>query len=261
MAFSVPIRTLVLDRETGLARFGVGGGVTHDSEAASEYAECLTKMRFLTPPGSDFELLESLLLVRGRYPLLELHLARLNRSAAYFGFALDLAAAREALAALAKTIPPGTARSARYKARLTCARDGTLTAGAAPIGSGRTPRLRVGFAPVVVDSGDALLRHKTTGRALYDRALAARPDCGDALLVNERGEVTESTRANLVLKLGGGLVTPPVSSGLLPGVFRERLLARGVVREQVVFPADVLLAEKVWLVNSVRGWMECEVVL
>ena len=262
MTFSVPIRTLVLDRHTGLARFGVGGGVTHDSEVGSEYAECLTKMRFLTPPGQDFALLESLLLLRGRYPLLELHLARLGRSAAHFGFALDgdvEAAVREALAGLALTNPSG-----RFKARLTLARDGALTAEAAPIsgsreGGGRMPRLRVGFARAPVDSHDELLRHKTTRRALYEAALASRPGCDDVLLVNERGEVTESTRANLVLKLGGELLTPPLTSGLLPGVFRELLIRRGVVREQVLFPADVLRAERVWLVNSVRWWMACEV--
>ncbi len=254
MTFSVPIRTLVLDRETGLARFGVGGGVTFDSGAASEYAECLTKMRFLTPPGQDFALLESLLLLRGQYPLLELHLARLARSAAHFGFALDQAAVQAALAGLARTYSAG-----RFKARLTCARDGALTAEAAPIAGGRMPRLRVGFARAPVDSHDELLRHKTTRRALFDAALTSCPDCGDVLLVNERGEVTESTRANLVLKLGGGLLTPPLTSGLLPGVFREMLLRRGVVREQVLFPADVLRAERVWLVNSVRWWMAAEV--
>lgn len=271
MTFSVPIRTLVLDRHTGLARFGVGGGVTHDSKAASEYAECLTKMRFLTPPGQDFALLEALLLLRGRYPLLELHLARLGRSAAHFGFALDgdvEAALREALAALARTHPSG-----RHKVRLMLARDGTLTAEAAPIadsrgGGGRRPRLRVGFARAPVASGDEFLLHKTTRRGVFEAALASAcsgtggadgPGCDDVLLVNERGEVTESTRANLVLRLGGELLTPPLTSGLLPGVFRERLLARGIVREQVLFPADVLRAEKVWLVNSVRWWMAAEV--
>ena len=264
MAFSVPIRTLVLDRDLGLARFGVGGGVTFDSEAASEYAECLTKMRFLIPPDQDFALLESLLLRRGRYPLLPLHLARLSRSAAHFGFPLDEAALRDTLAALARAHPTG-----RFKVRLTCARDGTLNAEAAPISGsrgagGRQPRLRVGFASEAVDAADEYLRHKTTRRGLYARALDStcrRPDgpgCDDALLVNERGEVTESTRANLVLLLDGELVTPPLSCGLLPGVFREGLLGRGIVRERVIIPSDVLRAERVWLVNSVRGWMACE---
>jgi para-aminobenzoate synthetase/4-amino-4-deoxychorismate lyase len=260
--FSVPIRTVALDRATGLARFGVGGGVTHDSEVGSEYAECLTKMRFLTPPGQDFELLESLLLANGRYPLLAGHLERLTRSAGHFGFALDEQAVRRALADLAQAHPSG-----RFKARLLVARGGAVRAEAAAIAGGRMPRLRLGFAPEAsnsVDSRDELLRHKTTRRALFERALAARPDCDDVLLVNERGEVTESTRATLVLKLDGELVTPPLSSGLLPGVFRERLLhpgkgRRGVLREQTLFPVDVLRAERVWLVNSVRWWMACEV--
>jgi len=254
MVFSVPIRTLVLDRDLGLARFGVGGGVTFDSEAASEYAECLTKMRFLLPPGQDFELLESLLLLRGRYPLLSLHLARLSRSAAYLGFPLDEAALRETLEDLARAHSTG-----RYKARLTCARDGRLTAEAVPIQEKRLRGLRVGFARQAVASGDEYLRHKTTRRAVYEQALAQRPDLDDVLLVNERGEVTESTRASLVLRLDGELVTPPLASGLLPGVFREVLLARGIVRERVVVPSDVLRAERVWLVNSVRWWMGAEV--
>jgi len=95
---------------------------------------------------------------------------------------------------------------------------------------------------------------------VYERALAARPDCDDVLLLNERGEVTESSRASLVLALDGELVTPPLSCGLLPGVFRARLLDQGIVRERTILPADVLRATRAWLVNSVRWWMECEMV-
>ncbi|MDR3639703.1 MAG: aminodeoxychorismate synthase component I [Humidesulfovibrio sp.] len=252
--FSVPIRTILLDRESGSARFGVGGGVTHDSTARDEYLECQTKMRFLIPQEEEFELLESLLLQNGRYPLLAGHLARLARSADFFGFALDEAAVRLALAELARASATG-----RFKARLLMRRDGALRVEAAPIAGGRQAPLRVGFAPAPVASADGMLGHKTTLRAVYEAALAACPGCGDALLVNERGEVTESTRANLVLRLDGELVTPPLPCGLLPGVFRAGLLRRGVVRERVLFPQDVLRAERLWLVNSVRWWMDCAV--
>jgi len=251
--FSVPIRTVVLDRATGKASFGVGGGITHGSAARDEYQECLTKMRFLIPPGEDFELLESLLLLDGRYPLLAGHLARLARSAAYFGFALDERAVRLALTALALARSGG-----RFKARLLVGRDGVVKAEAAAIAGGRMRPLRLGFAPAPVDSAEIMLGHKTTRRAVYEAALAACPGCADALLLNERGEVTESTRASLVLRLDGELVTPPLSSGLLPGVFREGLLRRGVVRERVLFPQDVRRAGRVWLVNAVRWWMACE---
>lgn len=251
--FSVPIRTVVLDGETGLARFGVGGGVTFDSTARAEYAEVQDKMRFLLPPEQDFELLESLLLLRGRFPLLDGHLERLGRSSAHFGFPVDGVAVLLALEGLARANPEG-----RHKARLLLGRDGSLRAEAAPLAGGRT-RVRACFAPAPVHTRDELLAHKTTRRAVYEEALAACPGYDDVLLVNERGEVTESTRASLVLDLDGELVTPPLCCGLLPGVFREQLLARGIARERVVLPADVLRARRVWLVNSVRWWMRCDV--
>ena len=64
------------------------------------------------------------------------------------------------------------------------------------------------------------------------------------LLVNERGELTESTIANLVVRLDGALWTPPLDSGLLPGVLRADLLARGEIRERVLRPEDLARAEK-----------------
>lgn len=250
--FSVPIRTIVLDRDSAQARFCVGGGITHDSTLGGEYAELQDKMRFLVPPAEDFELLEALLLVHGRIPLFAGHLERLGRSAEHFGFPADGIGVLQTLEALARANPRG-----RHKLRLMLSRSGALRAEAVPISGGRT-RVRLGFAAAGVDSADELLAHKTTRRAVYERALASRPDCDDVLLLNERGEVTESSRANLVLRLEGELVTPPLSCGLLPGVFRQRLLEYGIVRERVLVPADVLRAERVWLVNSVRWWMDCE---
>jgi para-aminobenzoate synthetase/4-amino-4-deoxychorismate lyase len=79
------------------------------------------------------------------------------------------------------------------------------------------------------------------------------------LLWNERGEVTESTIANVVVEVAGGLVTPPLACGLLPGVHRAELLERGVVRERVLTLDDVRASPRVYLVNSLRGMWEVEV--
>ncbi|HEX6829822.1 MAG TPA: aminotransferase class IV, partial [Burkholderiales bacterium] len=116
----------------------------------------------------------------------------------------------------------------------------------------------LGIAPAPVDSRSVFLYHKTTRRELYEQARAAWPGCDDVLLWNERGEVTESTIANLVLRLDGELVTPPLSSGLLPGVMRGWLLARGVIRERPVRRADLARCRRIYLVNSVRRWRLAE---
>jgi para-aminobenzoate synthetase/4-amino-4-deoxychorismate lyase len=118
---------------------------------------------------------------------------------------------------------------------------------------------RIVLAAGAVDSRDVFLFHKTTCRGVYDAARAAFPGADDVILWNERGELTESCFANVVLALGGELVTPPVECGLLAGTFRAELLAAGVIRERVLRREDLARADAVWLVNSVRGWIRAEV--
>jgi para-aminobenzoate synthetase/4-amino-4-deoxychorismate lyase len=73
-------------------------------------------------------------------------------------------------------------------------------------------------------------------------------------LWNERGELTEATTANIVVELAGDLLTPPLSSGLLAGTYRNHLLAEGVIREQVIRLADLDRCQAIYLINSVRKW-------
>ncbi|HEX2254249.1 MAG TPA: aminodeoxychorismate synthase component I [Thermoanaerobaculia bacterium] len=167
------------------------------------------------------------------------------------------------VAELASALSPATpatgnrAAGGPLRVRLTLGRGGDLEAESRPLAPLPEP-VRVSFATAAVDAADPLLFHKTTRREGYERRAAARPDRHDVLLVNGRGEVTESTVANLVVRLDGELVTPPLASGLLPGVFRAELLRRGEVRERVLRRADVEHADEVWLVSSVRRWRRAE---
>jgi len=255
-AFSVAIRTVVVDRETGVAECGVGGGITFDSASAAEFEECEIKTRFLVTTRPEFEILESLLYESAEgYFLLDRHLARLAGSAQYFGFSAEPDRLRGDLLRASRQWPEG-----RYKVRLLVSRSGESRIEHAPIKSGdpaTTPPspLKVCIAREPVDSRDPFLFHKTTHRAVYDRRIAAHPECDDVILINDRGEVTESTRANLVVDIHGTRYTPPIKSGLLPGIFREELLARGAIKERILRPDDVTNAQTVYLINSVRKWM------
>jgi para-aminobenzoate synthetase/4-amino-4-deoxychorismate lyase len=244
--FNVGIRTLVLDLARGLAKAGAGGGITWDSEASAEWEEARAKLAFLSEDPAPFSLVETLRLESGRYPLLERHLGRLRRSAEHLGFTLDEAAARAALGRIAAEA--GTAR-----VRLLLALDGRLTWETAPLPAPSAHPLPVARARAPVSRRDRFLFHKTTRRAVYDARRAERPDVFDVLLANEEGELTELTIGNLAIELGGERLTPPVDCGLLAGVMREELLARGELREAVLRDADLARADRLWLVNAVRG--------
>ncbi|RMG59011.1 MAG: hypothetical protein D6713_06470, partial [Deltaproteobacteria bacterium] len=91
-------------------------------------------------------------------------------------------------------------------------------------------------------------------------ALSENPDVDDVIFVSPRGEVTESTRANVVIRKGTRLFTPRAESGLLKGTFREKLIREGKIEEARLTVGDLLSADEVFLVNSVRKWIPAVVV-
>jgi para-aminobenzoate synthetase/4-amino-4-deoxychorismate lyase len=99
-----------------------------------------------------------------------------------------------------------------------------------------------------------MLFHKTTARERYDRAAARFPDADDVVLVNTAGRVTETTRANVAIRIDGRWVTPPIEDGLLPGCERAALLADGTLREAPVTLFSFEHADEIAFLNSVRGW-------
>ncbi len=253
--FNVAIRTVVLDSDTGAATFGVGGGITIDSTAEREYDECLLKSSFLTAPVPRFRLLESILLEGGELFLLTRHLERLKASAKYFNFHLP---EEQIICELNRAV--AKCSKERWKIRLFLSKDGEIEVEAIQLRSARDLPLRVALAGQPVDSNDKFLFHKTTNRQIYDQAIAQRPDCDDVILWNERGEVTESSVANVVLQAGGELFTPQQNSGLLAGTFRDQLLEEGKLRERVIHKEELPQGSTFFLINSVQKWMQAVLV-
>ena len=246
--FNVAIRTMTLDTHTREATYSVGSGITWDSAPRAEYGECLLKAHVLNHVSPPFELLESLLW-DDRYFLLEKHMRRLSNSADYFGFPIDLQTIRQRLAETAKTLARG-----RHKVRLRVSRSGAVHIDADQVHA--PGRIKVGLALKPIDSTDPFLYHKTTHRSHYDALRLTRPELDDVLLWNQRGEITESTIANVVVNRAGTWLTPPVSCGLLPGVMREHLLQTGKISEAVITKEDLAQADSIALINSVRKWIE-----
>jgi len=245
--FNVAIRSFELGPD-GEARLGVGSGIVIDGDRRREYAECLLKARFIREFDPGFELIETLRLEDGRYPLLPLHLERLGRSARCLGFALDAAAVEAALAELAARHADGV-----FRVRLSLAHRGAFRVQAVPLEtSQRVWRFLLAEEPL--PDGDFLRAHKTTVRGRYDKALAGLPgDVFDLIFFNRRGEVCEGARSNVFVVRDGIWLTPPLASGLLPGVMRQHLLDSGRAVEQVLTRDDLFTASAVYLANALRG--------
>ncbi|MBB5347595.1 chorismate-binding protein [Desulfoprunum benzoelyticum] len=261
--FSVPIRTVVLRGTRG--EMGIGSGIIIDSDPEQEWQECLLKGRFLSHCRPGFELLTTMLWQPGAgYRRLDRHLARLERSAAELCFSWSETEIRQRLERQAAAFAGHCMR-----VRLTLAKDGTIGIAAQPCEAPELLRLpaspeqpgpglpEIDFSVHVIDGDSPWLRHKTTNRELYDREFRAGQEEGlyDRLFVNRRGEVTEGCISNVVVYADGRYRTPPLASGLLPGVMREQLLddrERPTVEARLT-PADVMAAEAIYLCNAVRG--------
>ena len=246
--FSVAIRTAVVDRASGAAVYGAGGGITWGSDAGRERAELLAKAAVLGHEVTEHQLLETLAWLPSEgFRNLDRHLARLADSAAFFGFRCD----RDATAALADAVA-GRTTSARV--RLALHRSGELEVEVRdllPAGPGPV-RLVVDHEPV--DPASPWLQHKTTRRDPYRLRALRHPEADDVVLVNRRGELTETTVANLAVRLDGRWWTPPTSSGCLPGVERGRLLDLGRLHERELHVDDLAAAEELAVLSSLRGW-------
>lgn len=247
--FNVAIRTLEID-DKGRGRLGVGSGIVIDSEPEREYAECLLKARFLSALDPGFVLIETLRLESGCFPLLDLHLLRLETSARSLGFLCPGVEIRRDLELLADRCPLGV-----HRVRLTLNHAGEWQIRSVELAEDYSPKSAI-IADDVLDPDDYLLRHKTSARSRYDKALQAlanRADIFDAIFLNSRGEVCEGARSNVFVERDGVLITPPVGCGLLPGVLRRSLLDSGRAVEQVLVIEDLLGDDRVYLGNALRG--------
>ncbi|MYL53681.1 aminodeoxychorismate synthase component I [Pontibacillus yanchengensis] len=253
--FNVPIRTVWINHENNEAVYGTGGGITWDSTSEGEYEELQTKAKLLTEKRRSFELLESMLLDDGFYPLYSFHVRRLQKSAYYFGFELDLNNLTETLRNVSVQYPVN-----KWKIRLLLSKEGNITAEAHPLTMMNEPVL-CSVSTSSINSENPFLYHKTTNREVYvDKMNEAPEGALSVLLWNEKDEATEFTIGNLVVEKEGEYVTPPVSSGLLAGTFREQLLENGLLKEEVIRIDEVYEAESIWMINGVRGWLRVNLI-
>lgn len=241
-SFNVAIRTLSIDSADAPAVLGLGSGVVADSQVDEEWAECLAKGAFVTAGEIGFDLIETMAFdPESGIMLLERHLARIRASAAHFGFTFDRHAARNDLQAATFRLREAS------RVRLLLARSGAISIGIAPMPDRPREPVPVAILPRTVSRQDFRLTHKTSRRDIYPRAEGAF----ETLYTDEAGFLTEGSFSSIFVERGGGLVTPPLSRGLLPGVLRAELLESGRAIEGELRPEE--LAAGFFIGNALRG--------
>ncbi|NTW62650.1 MAG: aminodeoxychorismate synthase component I [Chlorobiaceae bacterium] len=252
MVFSVAIRTLELSGNDGV--YGSGSGIVWDSDPEEEYMECMLKAKILDDVTAEsVELFESMLF-SGRFLWKEEHLERLAASARVLGFAFDAAEIDHRLALLADDL---FLAGGRFKVRLSLEKNGRtgIRYESLPSATGSVP-LKLSLADGFVDSSNQLRFHKTSSRKHYDRYYRKALERGfdEVVFLNERQEVTEGAISNIIILKSRRYYTPPLSSGLLDGIYRRYFLSTHPhASEKVLTVGDLSGADQVFVCNSVRG--------
>lgn len=236
--FSVPIRILHKHNSENFYKCRVGGAIVWDSTAEEEWEETLTKIKFLQ---SDFKLVETILVKNCKMKYKTLHFNRMKNSAKELGFKFNNDILK------IKPEKDGILR-------ILLSRDSIFETQYLSLNSISTNKITISDTPI--DSKNELLQHKTTHRPWYEKSLIKikKNEIFDEIFVNEKGEITEGTRSNIVLQLDGNLYTPPVNCGILNGVMRQKMAK--VLTEKKLYLKDLKCAEKIFCINSVRGIVE-----
>ena len=242
--FNVAIRTLQV--KDNHAIYGVGGGITWDSDWKSEYEEIKQKSAILYRKQANFDLITTGKLSQGEMLFLEEHLIRLEKAARYFAYPFDkklcLSAIKDKIVSLDQTID--------YRLKVLLAKDGRLR-----IEVAKLEELSIDFLKaIIVERQEAdttpFVTFKTSYRPHIPKAKT------EQIFIASDGYLQETAIGNLVLDINGKLLTPPVSVGLLDGIYRRYLLQTNQMVEAHLTKEDLKRADHIYACNSVRGLYE-----
>ncbi len=264
MCFSVPIRTLTIDK-SGKGELGIGGAIVADSNCISEYDECLLKAQFVTKSFVNFDLIETILYSKAEgYHFLEMHLDRMEASAQYFNHAFNSQQIIKELHHHQKFITSDDGQT--FKVRLLLSPRGNISITSNELEQKPDQkRPSVVLSKEKVDSQDPMLFHKTTDREFFNRNSQLYSDktaCFDVIFLNERDELTQGSYTNIVIKKDGTYYTPAQHCGLLPGIYRQTLLESETLNcvEKVLYMEDLKSADHIYLCNAIRGLVDVKFV-
>ena len=251
---NVAIRTLICSNSN--TELGIGSGIVSDSTSHSEWDECILKSEFASHKTPSFKMLETILYTyNDGFSFLDEHLARIKDSQQYFGRPYFLGKMENALSKV--KIELSTCSIARARVRLLLDKDGNVAtewSELEDVGWGRE-KLSITLSQERVDSHNIFLYHKSTNREFYNNHYkdALNKNIDEVIFLNERSEITEGAISNIFIKKDDVWITPPVSCGLLAGIWRASMIKELNAIEKAFSIDELKSADKIIIGNSVRG--------
>ncbi|TEY01593.1 bifunctional chorismate-binding protein/class IV aminotransferase [Campylobacter sp. US33a] len=271
--FSVAIRTIEKEK---VYKYSVGSGLVWDSKLNEEFEELKLKASFLMP--KDFYLFETMYYKNGFILFFKEHLQRLLNSAFKLGFNTEkLNHKFESILnkntnfdefknlSLEKLNQKlfDEKHSLFYKFKLNAPKKALIKIILEKSGDFKisTTSLTEQTSDLLLLSDEKLnscsdfLYHKTSLRKIYDEKsfLWKENQCFDIAFFNQKDELCEGSRSNIIIKKDDIFYTPTLQSGLLNGIYRQFLLDLNLVKEKTLFKEDLINADEIYCINSVRG--------
>ena len=245
--FNVAIRTLQMEGTKAI--YGVGGGITWDSNWEAEYEETKQKAAVLYRQNSRFDLISTGRVHQGKLLFLEDHMKRLQESSRYFDYPFNAEKAHYQVKALCQSLD----LDKDYRLKMSLAKDGELK-----FEHTQLTNLSNDFCQArLVEQRHPLDSPYTFFKTSYRPHLSIEPH--EQIYYNHEGKLLETSIGNIVLKIEDQLYTPPVHLGLLNGIYRQRLIADNKLKEKVLTVKDMEQAQAIYGCNAVRGLYELKV--
>lgn len=255
--FSIAIRTLEI--ANGKGNIGIGSGITWDSDPEKEWLEILEKAKFFTEAPRSFSVFETVLYKNNIFYFLKEHKERIESSARTFGFPFST---EEWDSSLKKAAASCSDISKSYRVKIALDSSGKFNFETQELARFQKEG-SLEISRIEIDSSSEFRKHKTNLREVYDVEGKRSREKGhlEVLFLNEKKEIAEGSISNVFVKIGNSFFTPPLSSGVLPGVFRNRLLKRNGFSEKILTLEELKKSDSIFICNSLRGILRIKKVL
>lgn len=245
--FNVAIRTIQVKDDQAI--YGVGGGITWDSEWESEYRETCEKSAFLYKSQPTFDILTTAKITQKKVIFLKEHTKRLKSSARFFGWPFSETEFLDKISELLKTLDLSD-----YRLRVLLHKSGQLSFEVSMLEALPSTFLQAKLVQREEACDSPFTYFKTSYRPHIPNSDK------EQVFISSDGYLQETSIGNIILEIDGTYYTPPVEVGILDGIYRKYLIQQGEITERYLTKTDLENADHIYVCNSVRGLYEIDII-